>query len=137
MAITISFLMSLLSSWFYKEMSTEITQHVSYCQVHGAQRIEMLADDDKWLCYTDVSKQPKVPFVVNADFERILERQYCCQPDLKTSSTAKLARHVPSGFTYKVVGITPDHRKLRHLYPRPDVMDVFIKIIIEYNVLMN
>lgn len=100
---------------------------MSYCQVHGAQRIEMLADDDKWLCYTDVSKQLKFPFTVNADFESILKRQYGCKPDSKTTClTAKLARHVPSGFTYKVVGITPDHRKLRHLYRRPDVMDVFI-----------
>ncbi|XP_078335318.1 uncharacterized protein LOC144626186 [Crassostrea virginica] len=103
-----------------------LEKHVSYCQLHGAQRTEMPSDDDKWLSYTDVSKQLKVPFVVYADFESILERQYGCQPDPKKSSTTKIARHVPSGFTYKVVGITPETTENHVTYRGPDVMDVFI-----------
>lgn len=85
-----------------------LTKHVPYCQVHGAQRTEMPSEEEKWLKYTDVSKQLRVPFVVYANFESLLERQYGCQPDPSKFFTTKLARHVPSGFTYKIVGITPE-----------------------------
>jgi hypothetical protein len=35
----------------------------------------MPKEEAKWFGYTDVSKQLRVPFVVYADFESLLERQ--------------------------------------------------------------
>lgn len=90
-----------------------LNNHISYCQTHGAQRTEMPTEENKWLNYSDVSKQLKVPFVVHADFECIAEAISTCQPDVCKSSTTKLAKHIPSGFTYKIVGpndsVTDDH----------------------------
>lgn len=90
-----------------------LNNHISYCQTHGAQRTEMLTEENKWLNYPDVSKQLNVPFVVYADFECIAEAISTCQPDVCKSSTTKLAKHIPSGFTYKIVGpndsLTDDH----------------------------
>lgn len=48
-----------------------LNNHMPYCQTHGAQRTEMSTEENKWLNYSDVSKQLKVPIVVYADFECI------------------------------------------------------------------
>ena len=110
---------------------TLLDKHIPYCQVHGAQRTEMPDEDNKWLKYTDVSKQLKSPYVVYADFECILERIYGCQPDPKTSSTIKLAKHVPSGFTYKVVGLTDDLTEDHVTYRGPNAAEVFVEHMIK------
>lgn len=86
----------------------------------------MPSEEEKWLKFSDISKQLRVPFVVYADFERILERQYGCQPDPSKSSTIKLAKHVPSGFTYKVVGLSPETTKNHVTYRGHDAVDVFV-----------
>jgi hypothetical protein len=86
----------------------------------------MPLEEDKWLRFTDVSKQLKVPFVVYADFECILERQYGCQPDPSKSSTIRLAKHKPSGFTYKVVGLNPDLTDDHVTYRGPNAADIFV-----------
>lgn len=103
-----------------------LQNHVIYCQVHGAQRTEMPTEEDKWLKFTDISKQLKVPFVVYADFESILERHYGCHPDPNKSSTIKLAKHVPSGFTYKVVGISPETTENHVTYRGEDAVEKFM-----------
>ena len=90
-----------------------LNNHMPYYQTHGAQRTEIPLEENNWLNYSDVSKQLKVPFVEYADFECITEALSACQPNIRKSSTTKMARHVPSGFTYKIVGpedkLTEDH----------------------------
>ena len=75
-----------------------LEKHLPYCQVHDAQRTEMPSEEDKWLRFSDVSKQLKVPYVVYADFECILERRYGCQPNPDRSSTVRLAKHILARF---------------------------------------
>lgn len=83
----------------------------------------MPSEEEKWLKYTDVSKQIRVPFVAYADFER----QYGCKPDPSKSSTIEL----PSGFTFKIVGITPETTEKYVTYRGPDAMNVFINHMVE------
>nr|XP_034322790.1 uncharacterized protein LOC117688689 [Crassostrea gigas] len=108
-----------------------LEKHVPYCKVHGAQRTEMPTEEDKWLEFSDVSKQLKVPFVIYADFESILERHYGCQPDPSKSSTIKLAKHIPSGFTYKVVGLSSNITMNHVTYRGHDAVDKFIDHMIK------
>lgn len=84
------------------------------------------AKEEKWLKYFDVSKQLRVSFVVYTDFESLLQRQYGCQLDPSKSSTTKLARHVPSGFTYKIAGITQETTEKYVPFRGPDAMNVSI-----------
>lgn len=108
-----------------------LEKHLPYCQVHGAQRTEMPSEEEKWLKFSDVSKQLRVPFVVYADFECILERQYGCQPDPSKSSTIKLAKHALSGFTYKVVGLSPETTENHVTYRGHEAVDVFVDHMIK------
>ena len=74
---------------FWKKRLLNI--HMSYCQTHGAQRTEMLSEEKKWLNYSDVSKQIKVPFMVYADFEWcIAEAISTCQPNICKSSITSI-----------------------------------------------
>lgn len=91
----------------------------------------MPIEEEKWLKFSDVSKQLRVPFVVYADFECILERQYGCQPDPSKSSTIKLAKHAPSGFTYKVVGLSPETTENHVTYRGHEAVDVFVDHMIK------
>lgn len=66
-----------------------------------------------------------------ADFECIAEPISTCQPDLCKSSTTKLAKHIPSGFTYKIVGandsLTDDHVTCRG----ENVAETFVQHMIQ------
>ena len=119
-----------------------LQKHEDYCQVHGAQRTEMPSEEDKWLRFTDISKQLKSPYAVYADFESILEKIHGCQPDPQKSSTIKLAMHTPSGFTYKVVGLTDDITEDHVTYRGDNAAEVFVEHMVRLeerlvNVLRN
>ena len=87
----------------------------------------MPSEEDKWLRFTDISKQLKSPYAVYADFESILEKIHGCQPDPQKSSTIKLAMHTPSGFTYKVVGLTDDITEDHVTYRGDNAAEVFVE----------
>ena len=108
-----------------------LERHIPYCQVHGSQRTEMPPEEDKWLKFTNVSKQLKAPFVVYADFECILERNYGCQPNPEHSSTIKIAKHKASGFTYKVVGTAESLTENHVTYRGSNAAHVFVEHMVE------
>ena len=68
----------------------------------------MPSEENKWLRFADISKLLKSPYAVYADFESILEKIHGSEPDPEKSSTIKFVMHTPSGFAYKVVGLTDD-----------------------------
>jgi hypothetical protein len=59
----------------------QLEKHISYCQTHGPQKIELPNDDDKWLYHKDIRKQLTVPYVIYADFESILIPIEGCEND--------------------------------------------------------
>jgi hypothetical protein len=61
----------------------------------------------------------------------VLERRYGYQPDPKRSSTIRLAKNVPSGFTYKVVGVTEDLTEDHVTYRGPNAAEVFVQHMVE------
>ena len=60
------------------------------------QLIEMpWKEEDKWVQYHDAQKQFKVPFIMYADSESILEP---IEKNSRVTCTERINRHVPSGF---------------------------------------
>ena len=55
------------------------------------------------MSFTNYHKQMKVPFLVYADFECVIEKIHGCEPAPDESFTVKTERHVPCGFSYIVV----------------------------------
>ncbi|XP_057302762.1 uncharacterized protein LOC130636929 [Hydractinia symbiolongicarpus] len=69
-------------------------KHHGYCKEHGAVKITMPTEAEKWLYYRDGQQQFKVPFAIYADFESLL----IPVEDARETKTKKLSKHVPSGW---------------------------------------
>ena len=48
----------------------------------------------------NIEIQPRrVPFIIYADLERLLEKMHSCQNNLEKSCTEKKTKHTPSGYS--------------------------------------
>ena len=108
-----------------------LENHQPYCKNHGAQRVELPKEQDKWLYYKDVRKQLKVPYIIYADFESFQIPISGCQNDPASSFTEKTTHHIPSSFAYKVVGYTPELSKKPVVYRGPDVAEKFVDCMLQ------
>ena len=55
--------------------------------------------DNKILTYNHGEKSMKAPFTIYADLELLLEKLSTCHNNLEKSSTTKINKHTPSGFS--------------------------------------
>jgi len=63
----------------------------------------MLKDGENKMSFTNHHKQMKVPYVIYADFECVLEKIASCEPSQDASFTVKTEGHAPCGFSYIAV----------------------------------
>ena len=59
----------------------------------------MPTKDNKIIKYNHGEKSMKLPFVIYADLECLLEKMSTCQNNPNKSSTAKINKHTPSGYS--------------------------------------
>ena len=55
--------------------------------------------DNKISKYNHGEKSMKIPFVIYADLESLLEKMNACHNNPEKSSTAKINKHTPSGYS--------------------------------------
>ena len=53
---------------------------------------------NKILKYNEVEKSMRVPFIISADLECLLEKMNTCHNNPEKSSTTKINKHTPSGY---------------------------------------
>ena len=80
----------------FKEESSR-DEHIVYCMNNEAVKVEM-PHKNPIVQYSDGQFQFKVPFIMYADFESILEPIQGPGNDLRISSTTGVNNHVPSGW---------------------------------------
>ena len=56
-------------------------------------------EDNKILKYNYREKSLKVPFIIYANLECLLEKMHSCQNNTEKSSTGKKTKHIPSGYS--------------------------------------
>ena len=66
-------------------------------------RTEMSKEGENKMSFTNYHKQMKVPYVVYADFECVLEKIAGCEPAPDASFKVKTEKHEPRGFSYIAV----------------------------------
>ena len=59
----------------------------------------MPEENNKVLKYNHGEKSKKVPFIIYADLESLLEKMSTCHNNPKKSSTTKINKHTPSGYS--------------------------------------
>ena len=59
----------------------------------------MPGKDNKILEYKQGEKSMKVPFIIYADLESLLEKMNSCHNNPEKSSATKINKHTPSGYS--------------------------------------
>ena len=61
--------------------------------------IEMPNEDNKIIKYNQGEKSIKLPFIIYADLECLLEKMSTCYNNPKETSTTEISKHTPSGYS--------------------------------------
>ena len=69
------------------------------CDNHDYCYVKMPEKDNKISKYNEGEKSMKVPFIFNADLESLLEKINTCHNNPEKSSTNKISKHTPSGYS--------------------------------------
>ena len=77
----------------HKEAHKKICENRDYCSV------EMPTKDNNVIKYNHGEKSIKLPLVVYADLECLLEKMSTCSNNPEESSTTKINKHTPSGYS--------------------------------------
>ena len=81
--------------------STEnkLKAHKKICENHDYCHVEMPTKDNNTIKYNQGEKSIKLPFVVYAELECLLEKISTCQNNSNESSTTEINKHTPSGYS--------------------------------------
>ena len=76
----------------------KLEPHKKICENHDYCHVEMPTKDNNIIKYNQGEKSIKLPFVVYADLECLLEKMSTCQNNPNESSTTEINKHTPSGY---------------------------------------
>ena len=74
-------------------------KHERICKDHDFCDIKMSDENNKILKYIPGEQSFKVPFIIYADLECLLQKINTCQNNPDKSYTEKKAEHIPSGYS--------------------------------------
>ena len=85
----------------FQSYTTEnkLKKHKKVCENHDYFYVEMPEEDNKILKYNQGEKSVKVPLVIYADLESLLEKMNTCHNNHEKSSTTKINKDTPSGYS--------------------------------------
>ena len=77
----------------------KLESHKKICENHDYCNVEMPTKSNNIIKYNQGEKSIKLPFVVYADLECLLEKMSTCQNNPNESSTTEINKHTPSGYS--------------------------------------
>ena len=77
----------------------ELKKHKKACENSDNCYVEMPGKDNKILKYNQGEKSMKVLFIIYADLESLIEKINTCHNNPEKSSTTKINKHTPSGYS--------------------------------------
>ena len=82
---------------YYRKKNTLKNKKV--CENHDYCYVEIPEEDHKTLRYKQGEKSMKVPFIIYVDLESLVEKMNTSHNNPKKSSTTKINKHTPSGYS--------------------------------------
>ena len=105
----------------------KLEAHKKICENHDCYHVEMPTKDNNIIKYNQEEKSIKLPFVVYADLECLLEKMSTCQNNPRESSATEINKHAPSGYSlFTHCSFEKLKNKLDH-YRGKDCMKKFCK----------
>ena len=77
----------------------KLEEHKKICENHDYCHVEMPAKDNNIIKYNQGEKSIKLPFIVYADLECLLEKMVTCYNNPEESSTTEINKHTPSCYS--------------------------------------
>ena len=77
----------------------KLEAHKKICENHDYCHIEMSTKNNNTIKYNHGEKSMKLPFVIYADLECLLEKMSTCINNPNESSTTEINKHTPSGYS--------------------------------------
>ena len=103
------------------ELHKKIWENHDYCKV------EMPTKGNNIIKYNHGEKSMKVPFVIYADLECILEKMSTCMNNPNESYTTKINKHIPSGYSIFTSCSFDESKNKLNYYRGNDCMKKFCK----------
>ena len=76
-----------------------LESHKTICENHDYCNVEMPTKSNNIIKYNQGEKSIKLPFVIYADLECLVEKMSTCQNNPNESSTTEINKHMPSGYS--------------------------------------
>ena len=85
----------------FQSYTTEnkLKKHEKVCENHDYCYVEMPEKYDKTLKYNEGEKSMRLPFIIIADLQCLLKKTNTCHNNPEKSSTTKINKHTPSGYS--------------------------------------
>ena len=110
----------------------KLEAHKKICENRDSRHVEMPTKDNNTFKYNQGEKSIKLPFVVYADLECLLEKNSTCYNNPEESSTTKINKHTPSGYSiFTHCSFDTSKSKLNY-YREEDCMTKFCKDLREH-----
>ena len=108
--------------------------HKKICENHDYCHVEMPSKDNNIIKYNHGEKSMKLPFLIYADLECLLEKMSTCQNNPNKSSTTKINKHAPSGYSIFTSCSFDESKNIINYYRGDDCMKKFCKDLREHAV---
>ena len=92
----------------------------------------MLSEDTKILEFNQYQKSDKAPFIIYADLECIIEKNDGFKNNPENSSTAKVRKHIPWGFSMSTISSFRSIENKYDVYRGKDCMIKFYEFLREH-----
>ena len=102
------------------------------CENHDYCHVEMPTKDNNIIKYNHGEKSMKLPFLIYADLECLLEKMSTCQNNPNKSSTTKINKHTPSGYSIFTSCSLDKSKNKINCYRGDDCMKKFCKDLREH-----
>ena len=79
--------------------ANKLKKHKKVCENHDYCYVKIPEEYNKILKYNQGEKSMKVPFIIYAGLECLLEKMNTCHNNPEKSSTTKINKHTPSGYS--------------------------------------
>ena len=103
----------------------KLESHKKICENHDYWHVEMPTKDNNIIKYNHEEKSMKEPFIIYADLECLLEKMSTCINNPNESSTTKINKHTPSGYSIFTSCSFDESRNILNYYRGNDCMKKF------------
>ena len=107
--------------------TSKLELHKKICENHDYCQVEMPTKNNNIIKYNHGEKSMKLPFVIYADLECLLKKMSTCINNPNESSTTKINKHIPSGYSIFTRCSFDESKNKLNYYRGNDYMKNFCK----------